>query len=405
MQEFKYKAYDRAGTAHQGEITALSAESARLKLKEQGLVPVSVKPPASTPPAIQSFFFWGRGRAPGLSEVEFWTSQMALLLHNGVKVDRALEITRDSIANQNLKKTTRRIHENVRAGMSLADAVRMSPEVFDTLYASVVDIGEKSGGLADAFTELATNLSFRKEMVARTRQAMAYPAVIFAVCILSVVFIFNFIVPRFEPLFGRMEAPPLATVILLQTAHLFTRYQWIGLFLICLAPFGLKRLGKWPVFRHMMDGLALKMPVTRHLVYTAENLRFASAMAMMLNSGVLLADALGYAVATIGNTRIRHRMLTVKESVRQGAKLSEAMAKTAFLPQAYEGIVDVGEEAGRMATVFRDMEGRMRTAFEQRLTSLITFIEPLMIIFMGLVVGSIVVIMILSTISLHEISF
>jgi general secretion pathway protein F len=242
-------------------------------------------------------------------------------------------------------------------------------------------------------------------MASRTRQAMAYPGVIMGVCLLSVVFIFNFVVPRFEPLFGRMADPPLATRLLLHTADLFTRFQWVGLVGLCLAPFLLARLVKIPACRQLLDNLALKMPITRRLVYTAANLRFASAMAMMLNSGVLLADALGYAVATIGNTRIRHRLITLRDSVRQGTKLSQAMARTGFLPQTYEGIIDVGEEAGRMAEVFKDMEVRMRTEYEQRLTSLITFIEPLMIIGMGILVGGIVVIMILSTVSLHEISF
>jgi general secretion pathway protein F len=405
MQQFHYKAYDSAGAMHQGELEALSFESARLKLKEQNLVPVSIHVPAAAGPAVSRIFFPGRSKKPGLAEIEFWTSQMALLLHNGVRVDRALDISRKAVAHGGLKKITGRIHENVRTGMPLAEAIGRHPEIFDNLYSSVIDIGEATGRLADAFSELSANLSFRKEMASRTRQAMAYPGVILFVCLLSVVFIFNFVVPRFEPLFGRMENPPLATRMLLQTAELFTRYQWLGLVLICMAPFVLPRLAKISRFRQLFDALALRIPITRRLVYTAANLRFASAMAMMLNSGVLLADALGYAVATIGNTRIRHRLQMVRESVRQGGKLSQAMARTSFLPEAYEGILEVGEEAGRMAAVFKDMEVRMRSEYEQRLSGLITFIEPVMIIAMGIVVGGIVVIMILSTISLHEISF
>ena len=405
MDQFAYRAYDPAGAEHQGDITALSIESARLKLKEQGLIPVSVRPASESVSVLQKVFSFGRGKKPRLEEIEFWTSQMSLLLHNGVKVDRALDITRNALTSSGFREVTARVHEDVRTGMALGDALRRHPEVFEELYASVVDIGETTGRLAEAFGELSANLSFRKEMASRTRQAMAYPGVIFAVCVLSVVFIFNFVVPRFEPLFGRMEDPPWATVVLLNFAEMFTRYQWAGLVLLCLAPFLLRRFAKLQTFRNMLDGAVLRIPVTRYLVYTAANLRFASAMAMMLNSGVLLADALGYAVATIGNSRIRHRMLMLKESVRQGAKLSDAMAKTGFMPRAYEGILEVGEEAGRMAEVFRDMEARMRSEYERRLSSLITFIEPLMIIAMGLVVGGIVVIMLLSTISLHEISF
>lgn len=404
MQQYKYKAYDRAGVVHEGNIAAISIDSAKFKLKDQGFIPVSVRVPAVTQPVFHRLIFFVRNKKPGLADIELWSSQMALLLHNGVKVDRALETARNAVTNQALKKITGQIYENVRSGMSLAESVRMHPDVFDTLYVNVIDIGEATGRLAEAFSELAANLDFRKQVLARTRQAMAYPIVISVICLLSVVFIFNFIVPRFESLFARMPDPPLATRLLLETAHFFTRYQWLGLILAGFVPFVFGRLGKFSLLRHLLDGLVLKLPITRHLVYTLENLRFASSMAMMLNSGVLLVDALGYAVASVGNSRIRQRLLTVKETVQQGEKLSAAMSKTGFLPEAYAGIIEVGEQAGRLALIFKDMEGRMRSAYEQRLNSLITLIEPLMILLMGLIVGAIVVIMLLSTISLNEIS-
>jgi general secretion pathway protein F len=126
-------------------------------------------------------------------------------------------------------------------------------------------------------------------------------------------------------------------------------------------------------------------------------------MAMMLSSGVLLVDALGHAVGTIGNSQIRPRLIIVKEAVKQGMKFSDVMAKSDFFPKEYEGIIEVGEQAGRMAEVFKEMEIRMRKAYEQRLTNLITLIEPLMIIVMGIVVGGIVVVMLMSTISIYDI--
>ena len=404
IQQYQYKAYDRAGVVHEGEIAAVSIDSAGFKLKEQGFIPVSVRPQKSEQSLSHRLLRWVRTRKPTLADIEFWSSQVALLLHNGIKVDRALETAQHAVANHALKKITGQIHENVRTGMSLTAALRMHPNVFDALYVSVINIGDATGRLAEAFSELTANLAFRKQMISRTRQAMAYPAIISVVCILSVVFIFNFIVPRFETLFSRMADPPLATILLLHAAHFFTRYQWPGLILIVSVPFIIGRMGKFPLLRHLFDGLVLKFPITRHLVYTSENLRFASAMAMMLNSGVLLVDALGYAVSTVSNSFISKRLAAVKESVKQGKKLSEAMSKTGFLPQTYAGIIEVGEQAGRLAIIFKDMEGRMRTDYEQRLSNLITLIEPLMIIIMGLIVGSIVVIMLLSTISLNEIA-
>jgi general secretion pathway protein F len=328
---------------------------------------------------------------------------MAMLLTNGIRVDRALETSGHVVTNEILKQTTHEIRENVRSGISLAQALAKHPDLFDSLYLSVVDIGETSGRLAEAFAQLAAGLGFRKEMKARTRQAMIYPMVVLVVCVLAVVFIFNFVVPRFAVLFNRMENPPLATEILLHAARLFTRYQWGGLAALLLTPVGLARLPRFPNLRRVLDGLVLKLPVVRNLVLAAENLRFTSAMAMMLNSGVLLADALGHAVGTVGNCRIRPRLTHAREAVKQGAKFSEAVAKSGFFPKAYEGVIEVGEQSGRMGGVFAEMEGRLRKAYEERLTNLITLIEPLMIIAMGLLVGSIVVVMLLSTISIYDI--
>lgn len=405
MQTFSYKAYEHGGAIQKGDMIATNLESARLKLKNQGLIVVSVKPMApneSVAGQLTQLVGWDK---PKLADIEFWTSQMAMLLQNGIRVDRALDTAGHVVTNETLKRTTNEIRENVRSGMSLAKALGKYPAIFDQLYLSVVDIGEASGRLSEAFTELATGLGFRREMRSRTQQAMIYPLVVLVVCILAVTFIFNFVVPRFATLFSRMDDPPLATVVLLHAARLFTRYQWGALILLALLPFGLARLPRSPAIQHMVDGLTLKLPIVRNLIMTAENLRFASAMAMMLNSGVLLADALGHAVGTIGNGHIRPRLIMVKEAVKQGMKFSEAMARSEFLPKAYEGVVEVGEQAGRMGTVFRQMEGRMRKTYEQRLTNLITLIEPLMIIVMGLLVGSIVVVMLMSTISIYDIRF
>jgi len=262
-----------------------------------------------------------------------------------------------------------------------------------------VGIGEATGRLADAFSELSANLAFHKEVASKTRQALIYPCVIFIVCILSVVFLFNFVVPRFETLFSRMANPPLATQMLLHLSWFFRKTQWgflAGAFVLPI---------RNPVFRSMGDELMLRLPISRKLAYTLENLRFASSMSILLHNGVLLVDALEYAIQSIGNHQIRKRLLTVRNEVKQGQRLSDAMNRTGFLPDIYSGVLEVGEQAGNLVDVFRDMEQRTRTSYEQSLTNLITLIEPVMIVVMGGVVGSIVVVMLLSIVSLQQMPF
>ncbi len=405
MQQFRYTAYDQSGTLQEGEVSSLESESACVKLKEQGLIPTSIIPvKSSRNVALWRNLLPGGGR-PGTSDIEFMTAQMVILLKNGIKIDRALEIASRSVANPKLKQIVIQLNGDVRSGQSLASLLSQHADIFSPLYISVVAIGEATGRLAEAFSELAANLAFHKEVTAKTRQALAYPSVIFVVCILSVIFIFNFVVPRFETLFSRMANPPLATQVLLQMSHLFRQVQWGLLIGVAAVPIALRRLLKNAAFRNLTDTLLLNLPITRRLIYSLENLRFVSSMSLLLQRGVLLVDALSYAIQSVGNRQIRRRLLTVRDGVKQGQPLSDTIAKTGFFPDIYTGVLEVGEQAGSLLAVFQDMEHRMRTGYEQQLTALITLIEPVMIVVMGGIVGSIVVIMMLSIVSLQQMPF
>lgn len=406
MDRFSYTAYDASGVRREGELTALSQDSAKVRLKDQGLTVVELRSAAAMEAGPSAWLerITQRGR-PGLTDLEMAASQMALLLQNGIKVDQALDTARRSAANRELTRVLEQAHGEVRSGASLAGVLARRPDIFDALFVSVVRIGEATGRLGDAFAELAANLRFRAEVRAKTRQALAYPLIIMVVCVLAVVFIFNFILPRFEVIFARTETLPVYTAALLGVSRFFVRWQWALLVLALAAPLALPRILRLPAVRDALDRLALALPLTRSLVLTLENLRFASAMALMLQSGVLLVDALGHAVRTVGNAALRRTLAGVREEVKQGGKLSQALAKTRFLPSIYAGVVEVGEQAGGLRQVFRDMELRTRTEYERQLSGLITLVEPLMIIVMGLIVGAIVVIMLLSTVSLQGVRF
>lgn len=405
MERFAYVAYDRSGVRHSGRVTAADERSARIKIKDKGLIPVRLAPLGRFSTQEGRLQRLLAGGPPGLSDVEFTTAQLALLLDNGVRIDRALETLVRAVRRPAMKQVLRDVRDQVRAGVPLSKALERHPQVFDGLYVSVVTIGEATGRLPQVLESMAANLAFRKSVRARTRQAMAYPAVILAVCLLALVFIFNFVVPRFETLMARMASPPLPARMLMAASHGFQDYQWILLGALAVVPLVWRRLSRLPVFRERLDGVWLRLPLTRGLILTLENLRFASAMGVLLQSGVLLVDALDHAVRAVGNSNVRRRLLSVRHEVKQGRSLSAAMAPTAFFPEIYAGILEVGEQAGTLARVFRDLESRMRADYETRLNTLITLVEPAMIVFMGITVGSIVVTMLLSTVSLQQMAF
>ncbi|MBC2696414.1 MAG: type II secretion system F family protein [Desulfobacteraceae bacterium] len=403
MKNFVYTAYDGAGAKHQGELSAINIESAKFKLKELGLIPVKIDYVDNAANKVNELLQFNRG--PRLSEVEFLTSQLSLLLKNGIKIDRALEIAKKGIRNNRLRKIVDEVCDDVRRGTPLSVSLEKNLDVFDLLYVSIVRIGEATGRLPDIFADLASNLNFRQKISVKTRQAMIYPSIIFIVCLLSVLFIFNFIVPKFTVFFSGMKDLPIYTDILLGVSDIFRKYQFIMLSTIVGFSILIVRIRKKDRFRNLMDVAALRVPITRQLCYTLENLRFTSSLAILLKSGVVLTEALDYAIKSIGNIFLRKQLMIVKNEIKQGKKFSAAMAKTGFLPDVFDGLMEVGEQTGNLSEVFSEMEKRLRSLYEERVTSLITVIEPIMIIFMGLVVGSVVVVMLLSMVSISDINF
>jgi len=403
MKNFVYTAYDGAGARHQGELSAINTESAKFKLKELGLIPVKIDHVDTAANKVNELLQFNR--RPRLSEVEFLTSQLSLLLKNGVKIDRALEIAKKGIRNNRLRKIIGEVCDDVRRGTPLSVSLEKNLDVFDLLYVSIVRIGEATGRLPDIFADLASNLNFRQKISVKTRQAMIYPSIIFIVCLLSVLFIFNVIVPKFTVLFSGMRDLPIYTDILLGVSDIFRKYQFIMLAAIVGFSILIVRIRKKGRFRSLMDVVVLRVPITRQLCYTLENLRFTSSLAILLKSGVVLTEALDYAIKSIGNIFLRKQLMIVKDEIKQGKKFSAAMAKTGFLPDVFDGLMEVGEQTGNLSEVFSEMEKRLRSLYEERVTALITVIEPIMIIFMGLVVGSVVVVMLLSMVSISDINF
>jgi type II secretory pathway component PulF len=403
MKQFRYKAYDDSGVLKQGEIPAVNLDSAKFKLKESGLIPVTVSDAQKSGSGLN-----GRFRIdfkPGLEQVEELTSRLALLLKNGIRVDSAFEFALKGVKNNRLKKAVEAVHEDIRKGAKLSDSLGKHPDIFDSLYISLVRVGEESGKLAQAFADIASSLSFHKAIMAKTRQALIYPLIIFFVCVGSILFIFNFIVPRFSVMFAGSDDLPAYTQLLLTMSDFFGKYQLVVFAVLTVGGLFLYSVRDHDAVTRLRHGLSARLPLVKKLCFTLENLRFASSLSMLLSSGVVLSDALDHAVSSVSNLFIRQRLGTIKQRVRQGEKLSTTLEDAGFLPDMFDGLVEVGEQTGNLAEVFKEMEARLRMDYENRITALITLIEPVMIIVMGLVVGSVVVGLLLSMVSVNDMVF
>jgi len=273
------------------------------------------------------------------------------------------------------------------------------------LYISLVKLGEATGNLSLVFQRLSQDLSFQRELNAKILQALTYPAIIFSVCVLCIAFVFNYIVPQMSGLFAGIEELPDYTLVLLATSDWFVKYQWFIVAGICLTVFSVIKYHSHPIFKVRLSRLSLKLPFVNSMVMLAEQIRFNSALTMMTEAGVAIDKAISLSIQSLKNNELQQEMRVAEQKIRSGSKLSVALTVSHLYPQFSLSLLEVGEESGDLTPVFSELSKRAKHQFENAMTRFTSVLEPLLILFMGGVVGSVVVTMLLSIVAVNDVGF
>ena len=394
-QAFKYKAYDKGGQLVQGAISSESKDSALLDLKKQGLIPLSVHAQKGAS---------GSNKVTSL-HVEELTSELALLLKSGLQINHALKVLLSIAPNQGCHQLVNDILDKVNHGGELWRAMEAHPKAFDALYVQMVKIGESSGRLPQVFEKLAANLHFQRELSKKVTQAMIYPAFIFGVCLISVVAIFNFVVPSMSSLFESLTEIPPYTQFLIDASNWMQNYQLYLVLVISGLIVGILKVRREPWFRSRLDALLISAPFTRTAMLLVERIRYSSAMHLMLSSGVPLVDSMKMAALTVTSPSVATQLVAAQEEVSQGRSIMDALVGIPLFDSISSSLLKVGEETGQLDLIFGEISERARSTFEDWMLKMTAMLEPLMIVVMGGLVGSVVVIMLLSVVSINDISF
>lgn len=394
-QSFTYKAYDKGGQLTQGAISAENKELALSELKKQGLIPLSVQAQKGA----------NRSQTVNSQHVEDITSELSLLLKSGLQINQALKVVLGIAANQGCHQLINDILDKVNHGGELWKAMGDHPQVFDTLYVQMVKIGESSGRLPQVFEKLAANLHFQRELSKKVTQAMIYPAFIFGVCLISVVAIFNFVVPSMSSLFESLTEIPPYTQFLIDASDWMQNYQFYLVVFVAALITGVIKVRKEPWFRSRLDAVLISLPFTRKAVLLVERIRYSTAMHLMLSSGVPLVDAMRMAAMTVTSPSVSTQLLSAQEEVSQGRSIMDALIGIPLFDSISSSLLKVGEETGQLDLIFSEISERARSTFEDWMLRMTAMLEPLMIVLMGGMVGSVVVIMLLSVVSINDISF
>jgi type II secretory pathway component PulF len=389
-KRFDYKAYDKEGAKLSGSIDAESLVLARQQLQQQGLLITQI---AEYQPSV---FANLSSQKLGVKDQAFLTKELALLLEAGLRVDRGVELLAKTAEKPALRELLQTIATDLKNGKKISQAFGRHDTVFDPLYINLIRIAEETGRLAEVFKGLAADLAYKQDLNNKIKQAMSYPLVILAVCVLSIVFIFNVVVPNLAGMFHDKANLPVYTTMLLGLSAWMIQYQWFLLIGVVATVFGLVRFSGHPMVRHRMESILLNTPLLRQATLQTARIRFNDALALMLQSGVVIDRALQMAAGSVSNHLIRAELIIACDKIKHGARLSVALGQTQLFPMYFASILAVGEEAGELARVFAEIANRSRDNFNQWVARMTTIIEPLMILIMGAIVGGVVVIMMLS---------
>jgi type II secretory pathway component PulF len=392
MQNFQYTGFDSAGAKVSGDISAVSIESARQQLKAQGMLLKTLEPQRVATEGIR----FGKAKV-SLSDLEFLTTELSVLLDAGLKIDKGIELLNRTNKKPGLAILLDKISKSLRSGKQLSQALEAADnKLFDSLYVNLVSIGEATGKLPEVFRSLAADLAFKRDLQQKVMQALTYPMVILLVCLSSIVFIFNYVVPNLETMFAGKSDLPVYTQLLLSSSAWMRQYQWFLLAGI-VAAFGLlKYMLQKPEFQHSFQKWQLGLPVLRQSVILVERIRFNSGLAMMLNAGVAVDQALALSCGNIKNVLVRRELEIAINKIKRGDALSGALRQTLLYPDFFASLLAVGEESGELTRIFKEIAERSQREFSSWVTRMTSLLEPLLIVVMGGIVGGVVVIMMLS---------
>ena len=408
MTVYTYKATDKNGKYVEGDISASDYKAAIQQIRKLNYFPVKVSEGKGS-----SKFSFGMtlsrpswGSPIPLKDLMTLTQQLATLVDSGLTLDDGLSTLVKLSETEKTRSVLADIRKQVHAGSSFADALAEHPKVFSKLYVNMIRAGEAGGILGEALSRLALFMEKSVELKNSIRSAMVYPAILTLVGGTAVIVLITFVIPQFSKLFEEMGAAlPIPTQIMLGLSSLIIDY-WPALilgFTGFIAAFNLYlrtnngRL-KW-------DGMLLKLPLFGPLIQKIEVSRFSLTLATLLKSGVPILQAMEIVRSILINRVISDSIIVIQQALKKGQGLSGPLQKAGVFPPMAVHMITVGETSGALDKMLTKVSNTYDKEVEQSIKQVISLIEPMMILFMAVVIGFIVVSMLLAIFSANDIAF
>ena len=390
MAVFLYTGKTRTGVPQKGEIEATDRAAATALLRQRQLLVTSLRP---KPKDIQL-------KIPGIGgkikeqEVVIFTRQFATMIDAGLPLVQCLDILSRQAENKEFAKVIGQVKTDVESGDSLADALRKHPKVYGNFYVNMVEAGEAGGMLDSILARLAAYMEKAAALKSEVRGAMVYPAVIVSIAILVVVFLLIYVIPVFAEMFdsfgGTLPAPTRFVMYLSDLVQAYILYAVplvVALFLL------FKRFYRTDKGRLVVDKLVLKFPVFGPLVQKVAVAKFTRTLGTLISSGVPIIDALEITARTAGNKVVEGAVLSLITSIKEGETIAEPLSREAIFPPMVVQMIEVGESAGALDAMLNKIADFYDEEVDTAVKALTKLMEPMLMVFLGTVVGGMVVAM------------
>lgn len=386
---FHYQGYDQQGNIVSGEIRSPSMAQARTQLRKQGIRIQTLQ----IKPKVQLQIFKRQNIHP--LDITVFTRQLATMLQAGIPLLQSLQVIIAGLDHPHLQQLIRQIQTQLENGCRLADALLQHPQHFDHLYCALVQVGEQSGTLELMLQRIALYREKTEILKHKIKKALRYPCVVlFVACVVTAILMVK-VVPIFQELFQSFGAElPAFTQTVVNLSLGFRRMWWLYLAILIALPFLiLHGYQHFERFHQYLDRISLKLPIVGTLLYKSIVARYSRSLATTFAAGVPLTDALAYTAAITNNAIYQNAVMKIRDDVATGQQLQFAMRNCKLFPSLAIQMVAIGEESGALDRMLDKVATHFESEVDHAVEGLTALIEPLIMIILGILVGSLVIAM------------
>lgn len=383
LPNYKYAAASSEGKVTKGSLEAENVAELFQMLSEQGLHCIRYEDSTEESGPVTTYKM-------RLREVVIFCRQVETMISAGVTIARIFEILTDKTAKKGLKQLYHNVYEGLQTGNSLSSAMQQEGKSFPTLLIHMISSGEDSGTLEQVMRRMSVHFTNEMKLAARLKTAMIYPLILVAVSIAVVIILFTTVLPKLFGMFNGVDLP-INTRILMWLSHaLVTKWPFIiGVILLVIV--GIYGIGKTEKGRLFFDHLKIKIPVFGKLMRTVYTARFASAMATLYASGITIIRALEISCEILLNSYYTHEFSSVISSVRSGQSLALAAEQTELFDAMFLSLIFIGEESGNLEDILKQASDYYDSEAQTAMERMIALFEPIMIVFLAVIIGFIVI--------------